>query len=73
LQPNVGRFIWSNPELVQDVLCLAQDRAALDDKQFLGVAFASIMAGERAWTRLPELLAINGSKIHLLDNLVGPL
>jgi len=58
---------------VQDVLCLAQDRAALDDKQFLGVTFAAIMAGGRAWTKIPELLAINGSKVHLLEDLAGPL
>jgi len=73
MQPNVGRFIWNNPELVQDVLCLAQDRAALDDKQFLGVTFAAIMSGGKAWTKIPKLVAINGSKEHLLEDLASPL
>ena len=45
LLPNVGRYVRTNPGRVQEVLCLALDRADLDDEQFLGVTFSAIMAG----------------------------
>ena len=51
--PNVGLYIRRHPDNMQEVLCLAQDRADLTDEQFLGVAFGAIMTGERAWLKLP--------------------
>ena len=62
LKANVGRYIRSNPDLVQDLLCAAQDRVDLNEKQFLGVAFASMMAGGRSFEKLPALLKNHQAK-----------
>jgi len=51
--PNVGLYIRRNPDKMQEVLCLAQDRADLTDEQFFGVAFGAIMTGDKAFVKLP--------------------
>ena len=55
------------------MLRLALERGGLEEKQFLGVAFASILAGGSSWAKLPELLKNNADKVTLLQNLQGPL
>jgi len=55
----VARHIRGNPEEVQEVLCVALDRADLEDRQFQGLAFAAIMAGGSSWLKLPTLIKTN--------------
>ena len=54
---------------MEEVLTAAQDRAELTDKQFLGLAFAAIMAGGKSWCKLLILLDRNDEKVHLLKGL----
>ena len=73
LLSNVGRWIKANAEIVQNPLCLAMDRAGLNEQQFLGLVYAAIMAGGNSFDKLPEMIANNDSNIKHLSKLVGPL
>ena len=58
---------------MEEVLTAAEDRSELTDKQFLGLAFAAIMAGGKSWCKLPTLLERNTQKANLLKGLQGVL
>ena len=73
LNINVGRYIMANPAVIDDVLFEAMRMGKLSDDQFVGLAFAALMAGGRHWDTLARIVHHKPERPELVKRLQGHL
>ena len=72
-QDGVSRYALKSKDHVIEPLLIAQQCKELDEGQFQGIVFLSLLLGGRAWCNLPKMLVLHEDKvtsIHFLETML---
>ena len=73
LNINVGRCIMADPGAIDEVLYEAMRLGKISDDQFVGLAFAAMMAGGRHWDTLAHIIHNKPDRPELVKRIQGHL